>query len=389
MNKQPEKFFRFSLLRRIEHWVMFISFTLLALTGLPQKYPAAAASLFLLKLFGGLETARIIHRVAAVALMIDSMVHIGSLAYDYYVKRAPGLILPNKQDLVNAIESLKYNLGFRKEPPKQGWFTFEEKVEYWALMWGTFIMVLTGFFLWNPITAARFFPAEWIPAAKAAHGSEALLAVLAVIIWHMYHVHIRHFNKSMFTGYLTREEVEHEHAAVLDEGLPQPPELPTPQRLKRRRNFVIVYGLMCVAWLAGVYWFVTTEQTAVAAPEPIADLAEVNVYAPLPPTPIALPAAADLEAVAARYGTTWESGISRVLKPCAECHNPGLLRGGLDLTSYQTALQGGRSGPGIVPGSPGQSLVYIWSGRPDHPIALNETTRLALWNWIMLGAPEK
>ena len=61
-------------------------------------------------------------------------------------------------------------------------------------------MGLTGFMMWNPISTLRFVPGEAVPAAKAAHGGEAVLAVLAIIIWHFYHVHLKHFNKSMFTG---------------------------------------------------------------------------------------------------------------------------------------------------------------------------------------------
>ena len=91
---------------------------------------------------------------------------------------------------------------FKVEPPQEARYTFGEKVEYWSVVWGTVIMAVTGFMMWNPISTLRFLPGEAIPAAKAAHGGEAVLAVLAIIIWHFYHVHIKTFNKSMFTGKL-------------------------------------------------------------------------------------------------------------------------------------------------------------------------------------------
>ncbi|MCS7039976.1 MAG: hypothetical protein NZP34_10260, partial [Caldilineales bacterium] len=75
-------------------------------------------------------------------------------------------------------------------------------MEYWAVIWGTAVMIITGFMLWNPITTTKFLPGSWIPAAKAAHGGEALLAFLAIIVWHVYNVHIKTFNRSMFTGKL-------------------------------------------------------------------------------------------------------------------------------------------------------------------------------------------
>src|SRR5512139_891328 len=76
-------------------------------------------------------------------------------------------------------------------------------------------MGLTGFMMWNPLSTTQILPGDFIPAAKAAHGAEAILAVLAIIIWHFYHVHLKHFNKSMFTGKLTKTEMRHEHPAEL------------------------------------------------------------------------------------------------------------------------------------------------------------------------------
>jgi hypothetical protein len=69
-------------------------------------------------------------------------------------------------------------------------------------------MTITGFMLWNPIATTELLPGSIIPAALAAHGGEALLAVLAIVIWHMYNVHIKSFNPSMFTGWLPRDQME-------------------------------------------------------------------------------------------------------------------------------------------------------------------------------------
>ena len=101
------------------------------------------------------------------------------------------------------MQALLYNIGFAKTYPQMGRYTFEEKMEYWAFVWGAAVMGMTGFLMWNPITATQYLPGEFVPAAKAAHGGEAVLAVLAIIIWHMYGVHIKRFNKAMFTGMQT------------------------------------------------------------------------------------------------------------------------------------------------------------------------------------------
>jgi len=379
---QPEKYLRFPLSRRIEHWVTVVSFTFLASTGLPQKYAEADISEALIRAFGGIELTRIIHRVAAVVLALVAIYHIGHGIYIWYVKRKSPSILPTQEDAVNAWQTLLYNLGWEKERPKQGFYTFEEKIEYWALIWGTMIMVLTGFFLWNPITASRFLPGEFIPAAKAAHGGEALLAVLSIIIWHLYHVILRHFNKSMFTGYMSREEMEHEHPLALHE---PPPLRVTPEILQlRKRQFWIGYGIVASIWLVGVVWFVTSEQTATASiPEP--QLGEV--YTPLTPTPF--PIDAPLSEEAQKLGMTWSDGIGSVfISRCGDCHNAQSGEANLDLSSYEGALKGGDSGPAIVPNAPGISLVLIWPRLDDHPGKLSPAENEAISAWIERGAPQ-
>jgi formate dehydrogenase gamma subunit len=212
---EKRKYLRFPVLYRIEHWVQFASFTILALTGLPQKFSEAAISKNFIGLLGGIEIVRTIHRAAATILMVAVVYHIGAVLYRMYVKRYQPSMLPTMIDVRNAIQAVRYNLGQARSRPQQGRYTFEEKVEYWAFAWGTVVMVITGFMLWNPIATARFLPGQFIPAAKAAHGGEALLAVLAIILWHMYHVHIREFNRSMFTGYMGEQEMLHEHPLEL------------------------------------------------------------------------------------------------------------------------------------------------------------------------------
>ncbi len=63
---QQEKFLRFPLSRRIEHWTMVISFVTLAMTGLIQRYSENPVSELMLSLLGGVEAVRIIHRIASI-----------------------------------------------------------------------------------------------------------------------------------------------------------------------------------------------------------------------------------------------------------------------------------------------------------------------------------
>src|SRR5512138_1613980 len=206
---------RFPLARRIEHWVMMASFTILALTGLPQKFPSSPVSIAFVGILGGIENLRWVHHFAAIVMMLGTAWHILVFGYLAYVRRTRFSMLPSFQDVKDAWQAFLYNIGRAKTPPQMGRYTFEEKMEYWAFVWGAIIMGMTGFLMWNPITATKFLPGEFVPAAKAAHGSEALLAVLAIIVWHMYGVHLKRFNKAMWTGTQTEEEMLHEHPLEL------------------------------------------------------------------------------------------------------------------------------------------------------------------------------
>jgi hypothetical protein len=174
-------------------------------------------------------------------------------------------MLPERKDGQDLVQWIRYNLGRAEKPPKMAKFNFGEKFEYWALVWGTGVMIITGFMLWNPIATTNILPGEFIPAAQAAHGGEALLAVLAIIIWHMYNVHIKHFNPSMFTGKLPRHQMEEEHALEmerLDKGGRPWPELDLPVRRRRERNYIIVSVIVGVLILAVLIWAFTFEETA-------------------------------------------------------------------------------------------------------------------------------
>jgi len=283
MSKTHSAYLRFDIGQRLEHGLLMLSFTLLAISGLPQKYPDSNWGSALIAALGGIEATRLLHHAAAVVLIAVSGYHVLMVAYRIFVRQAPLTMLPGKQDVRDALHMLAYNLGFAQTPPRMGRYTFGEKFEYWAVVWGTVIMMITGFMLWNPIATARFLPGQFIPAAKAAHGGEALLAVLAILTWHVYNVHVKCFNPSMFTGRLSEREMVEEHPlelAALKAGripLTVPPDV-----LRRRRSrfipiAIIVSTILCV----GLYWFVTFEQTAITT----IPRYEVEIYVPATPTP--------------------------------------------------------------------------------------------------------
>lgn len=284
-------YLRWPLSDRIEHIILIASFSTLAITGIPQKFASFPLMSDFIALMGGIETVRIIHRWAAAILILGSIWHIAVVGYKVYVKRVRLTMLPGWKDVTDAVQALGYNLRILKSPPRMGKYNFTEKAEYWALVWGTVVMMVTGYMLWNPIATTRFVPGEMIPVARIAHGLEAILAVVSILTWHIYHVHIKRFNKSMFTGYLSREEMEEEHALELEaiekNRIPPPP---SPQDVRRRARFYLpVAGVMVVVLFLATYYFLTFEETAIRTIPTPTPKAQVGVVVPLTPAQQAVP----------------------------------------------------------------------------------------------------
>ncbi len=282
---EQRTYLRFPLARRIEHVIMLVSFSMLAFTGLPQKFPTWGISQALVGLFGGIETTRLIHHGAAVVLMLGTIWHILVAGYKMYVERTPLSMLPLLKDGKDAWQAFSYNLGLGKSRPQMGRYTFEEKMEYWAFAWGAVVMGMTGFMMWNPISTAQFFPGQVIPAAKAAHGAEAILAVLAIIIWHFYGVHLKFFNKAMWTGRMSEEEMLHEHPLELADIKAGWVSQTVDPAVKRKRQMVYfpIAAVLALIMLGGVYGFINIESTVVTEIPPAST---VTVFVPQTPTPL-------------------------------------------------------------------------------------------------------
>jgi len=382
---EGRKYLRFSISDRVEHWVQMASFATLSMTGLAQKFADSPVSIWFITLLGGIEIIRIIHRIASMGLMLGTIYHIGIAGYKYYIKRSRITMLPNFNDIKSAWGIFLYNFKIIKNKPQQGRYTFDEKFEYWAFVWGTLIMGITGFILWNPISTAKFLPGIVIPAAKAAHSGEALLAVLAIIVWHFYNVHIKHINKAMFTGYLSEHEMLEEHPLELADikagmaEIPQDPE----QIAKRKKRFFPIFAVVASFLLVGVYFFVTGEDTAIATG---IDAEVVEVFVPLTPTP--LPTLVPTQTPEPDAGRSWESGIEALMiERCGTCHAATIL-GGLDLRSYQSALSGGSNGAAIKPGDIEGSYLLQKQMEGNHPGQFSEVELELVTGWIEAGAPE-
>jgi len=393
MSEQTKLINRFSVFQRIEHWLLVLSFTTLALTGLVQKFALVGVSDFLIAILGGIEVVRIIHRIAATIFILESVYHLVVLGYKLFVLRMKATMLPGFLDVAEAIQSLLYNLGIRKHLPRAGRYNFAEKLEYWAMVWGLVMMGLTGFVLWNPIVTTQVLPGELIPAAKSAHGNEAVLAVLAILIWHFYSVHLRHWNWSMFNGKLTRKEMEEEHPLELEDiESGAAAQRPAPALQKKRANLYFpVAGVLTLVLVFGMYKIITVEQTALTTIVPVDN--NVAVYVKQTPTtiPTQLPTATVMPVPtqvpgATAAAPTWNTGIGDIFtSTCGACHGGS---GGLKVDTYADLMKGGTDGAVIKPGDANGSLL-VQKMTSSHPKTFSSSDLALVIAWIQTGALEK
>ncbi|MBI3578330.1 MAG: cytochrome b/b6 domain-containing protein, partial [Ignavibacteriales bacterium] len=212
---------RMTLSERLQHGTLVISFILLVLTGFALKFPDAWWVAPLRDISPVMfELRGIIHRIAAVVMVLASLYH---LYYIFFVPRGKQLLrdlLPRLQDVTDAIGVMKYNLGISQVKPKLGRFSYIEKSEYWALVWGTIVMSVTGVILWFDNTFLGLLTKLWWDVAQAIHYYEAWLATLAIIVWHFYFVifnpEVYPLNVAFWKGTLTEEEMEDEHPLELE-----------------------------------------------------------------------------------------------------------------------------------------------------------------------------
>ncbi len=205
-------FVRFSARQRREHQVLLFTFSVLAVTGLLQYYSALTPVAWVINsVFGGVETLRTLHHLAALVFILEAIFHLGIIFSVWFVHREKGSMWPRWRDLTDIIQMVKYNAGLGRQRPLFDRFSVEEKIEYWALLWGSAIMILTGLIQWFPTWVTVALPGEVIPVSRAIHGWEAILATLSILIWHMYHTVIKEKNKSIFDGQMSEKEMEENH----------------------------------------------------------------------------------------------------------------------------------------------------------------------------------
>jgi predicted CXXCH cytochrome family protein len=213
--RSEPQFQRLSLNQRVQHWVLISSFSALIVTGLPLTAPHSAISRGVITFLGGMGARAIIHRVAALVLVVVVIYHLGYVLLSRTGYREFRQLIPGFQDAKDILQMLRFHFGLSPDRARFGRYNFIEKFEYLAVGWGSVVMIGTGALLWAPQFSLAFLPKWMMDVALIVHSWEAILAFLAIIIWHMYNVH---WNPSVFpmsqvwlTGKISRHELEENH----------------------------------------------------------------------------------------------------------------------------------------------------------------------------------
>lgn len=210
----PRIVVRMDPMQRYQHLVLLISFFVLVLTGFALKYPDSwfASALLMHEQLRG-----IIHRVAGVTLILVSLFHLSYLIVHPGGRKMIMEMLPGPRDAWDAFNTLRYNLGLIEQKPQYPRFNYGEKFEYLALVWGMFVMGITGLGLWFKVQTGHFAPRWILDVFTAVHFYEAVLATLAIVIWHFYQVifdpDVYPMNWAWYDGRVSIEHYVEEHGA--------------------------------------------------------------------------------------------------------------------------------------------------------------------------------
>ncbi|KPK62115.1 MAG: hypothetical protein AMS21_08150 [Gemmatimonas sp. SG8_38_2] len=205
----------------MQHLLTTIAFVALVITGFALRFPEAWWVRILADIGLTESTRGDLHRIFGVVMIMTAIYHMWYLFLTRRGKREFKAIWPNWQDFKDLFYALAFYTWRRKERVKFGRYDYMQKAEYWALVWGTVVMILTGFILWFPAESVRLFPSWIVPAAQTIHYYEAWLATLAIVVWHFFFVifHPEEYPMSWtwITGKMSEESVKKHHGRWFDE----------------------------------------------------------------------------------------------------------------------------------------------------------------------------
>ena len=214
-------FERLTVNERIQHGVLLTTFTVLVISGFALKFPESWWARPLVWIERGSAIRAWTHRIAGVLMTLAAVYHLMYVTGTQRGRSQLRAMVPRFRDVKEALWTLAFNLGRRQSLPRFQRFNYVEKLEYWAVVWGTLVMAATGFIMWFQSAVLRRWPLLTIEVATVIHYYEAWLATLAILVWHFYSVIFRPDVYPMswvwLSGKLTGEQMAEEHPEELEE----------------------------------------------------------------------------------------------------------------------------------------------------------------------------
>lgn len=224
---------RFRPVDRFCHFLIIVSFMILVSTGMPLKFHDSHWAQVIFDILGGAPVAARLHRFGAILSFTYLFIHLASLVGPLKRKWpafkdergkfrwrrclafvfGPDSPLPNFDDLRDIRDHLKYFIG-RGPKPQFDRFTYWEKFDYFAELWGSAFIGLSGLVMWFPVRVSYVFPGWLVNLAQIIHSQEALLAAGFILTFHFFNGHFRlekfPLDSVMFSGRITETEMRHE-----------------------------------------------------------------------------------------------------------------------------------------------------------------------------------
>ena len=202
---------RMDVNQRMQHLVLMVSFVVLAATGFALKFP----NTWFAHLMGSDDVRRTIHRASGLVLLGAGIYHIWYVALTRNGRKLLCDLWPRWRDVQDVITNFGHLLMGRPKA-RFGRFGYPEKLEYWAVVWGTVVMGITGLAIWFKVDVTHWLPRWVVDVAVTIHYYEAILACLAIVIWHFYHVmfdpDVYPMNFAWLNGKVPKKWHEEEHA---------------------------------------------------------------------------------------------------------------------------------------------------------------------------------
>ncbi len=213
-------YLRMTVHERLQHGALVLSFVLLVITGFMLRFPEAWWVVAIRGLSEhAFEWRSLLHRVSGVVLIGAGIWHMSYLLFTVPGRALLRDLMPRWRDLTDPWKVLRYNLGLARTKPAFGRFSYIEKTEYWAMVWGTLLMALTGVVLWFENTTMGLFTKLGYDISRTVHFYEAILATLAIVVWHFYFVifnpDVYPMNLAWLTGRMSEREMLEEHPEQL------------------------------------------------------------------------------------------------------------------------------------------------------------------------------